>query len=94
MYTFHTLTLSSHVQVKSVVHLLLANLDTPSQQVQEAIARCLPPLATVIKSTAKNIIKKLMEKVCLNLQSTFVILWPLTVPHLSLTVPHLSFMSP
>ena len=33
-------------------------------QVQEAIAGCLPPLATVIKPEAETIIKKLMEKVC------------------------------
>ena len=50
-------------QVKSVVHLLLGNLDTPSQQVQEAIAGCLPPLASVVKSDAEDIIKKLLNKV-------------------------------
>ncbi len=48
-----------------MVHLLLSNLDTPSQQVQEAIAGCLPPLATVVKDTAQDIVKKLMEKVSL-----------------------------
>ncbi len=47
------------------MHLLLSNLDTPSQQVQEAIAGCLPPLATVVKDTAQDIAKKLMEKVSL-----------------------------
>ena len=52
-------------QVKSVVHLLLSNLDTPSQQVQEAISSCLHPLATVVKDTAQDIVKKLMEKVSL-----------------------------
>lgn len=51
------------VQVKAVVHLLLGNLDTPSQQVQEAIAGCLPPLAPVIKPDAQTIIQKLLEKV-------------------------------
>ncbi len=46
-----------------MVHLLLSNLDTPSQQVQEAIANCLPPLAPVIKNDADVIIPKLLEKV-------------------------------
>ena len=46
-----------------MVHLLLNNLDTPSQQVQEAIAKCLPPLAAVIKDDAEVIIPKLLEKV-------------------------------
>lgn len=53
-------------QVKSVVHLLLGNLDTPSQQVQEAIAACLPPLASVVKADAEDIIKKLVNKVRIN----------------------------
>ena len=48
--------------MKSVVHLLLGNLDTPSQPVQEAIANCLPPLASVIKPDAEDIIKKLLDK--------------------------------
>lgn len=74
-----------YLQVKSVVHLLLSSLDTPSQQVsswgggcglwshdvscdpspqvQEAIANCLPPLASVIKSDTENIINKLLDKV-------------------------------
>lgn len=51
------------LQVKAVVHLLLGNLDTPSQQVQEAIAGCLPPLAPVVKQDAAAIIQKLLEKV-------------------------------
>lgn len=51
------------MQVKAVVHLLLGNLDTPSQQVQEAIAGCLPPLASAIKQDANTIIQKLLEKV-------------------------------
>ena len=55
-----------HTQVKSVVHLLLSNLDTPSQQVQEAIASCLPPLASVVKPNAEDIIKKLMDKVSIS----------------------------
>lgn len=46
-----------------MLHLLLSNLDTPSQQVQEAIARCLPPLASVVKPDAEDIVKKLLNKV-------------------------------
>ena len=49
--------------MKAVVHLLLGNLNTPSQQVQEAIAACLPPLASVIKPDAEDILKKLLDKV-------------------------------
>ena len=65
MYYIMKLAFEFHVgsQVKSVVHLLLSNLDTPSQQVQEAIANCLPPLASVIKHDAENIVNKLMDKV-------------------------------
>lgn len=49
-------------QVKSVINLLLTHLDTPSQSVQEAIANCLPPLASVIKPDADQFIKKLLSK--------------------------------
>ena len=45
-----------------MVHLLLSNLDTPSQTVQEAIAGCLPPLASVVKPEAETIFSKLLEK--------------------------------
>lgn len=45
-----------------MVHLLLSNLDTPSQGVQEAVANCLPPLASVIKSEAETILGKLLDK--------------------------------
>lgn len=50
------------MQVKAVIHLLLTHLDTPSQTVQEAIANCLPPLASVIKPDADHFIKKLLDK--------------------------------
>eukprot|EP00731_Ephydatia_muelleri_P027538 Em0019g411a len=53
----------SNVKVKEVVHLLLSNLDTPSQQVQEAIAECLPALAPAIKQDAEDMIIKLLNKV-------------------------------
>ena len=46
-----------------MVHLLLSNLDTPSQKVQEAIANCLPPLAPVVKDDVNTIVPRLMEKV-------------------------------
>ena len=59
----HTCSCVVGLQVKAVVYLLLGNLDTPSQQVQEAIAGCLPPLAPVIKEDASTIIQKLLEKV-------------------------------
>jgi HEAT repeat protein len=49
-------------KVKAVVNLLLSNLDTPSQSVQEAIAGCLPPLAHVVKPEAEKILTKLLEK--------------------------------
>ena len=42
--------------------LLLSNLDTPSQPVQEAIAGCLPPLASVVKPEAESVLSKLLEK--------------------------------
>lgn len=48
--------------MKSVVNLLLTHLDTPSQTVQEAIASCLPPLASVIKPDAEKLIKRLLDK--------------------------------
>ena len=35
----------------------------PPHQVQEAIANCLPPLATVVKRDAEDILNKLMDKV-------------------------------
>ena len=51
-------------------------------QVQEAIANCLPPLASVIKSDTENIINKLLDKV---LHSSFLpLLPPLLLPSLSL----------
>ena len=44
------------------MNLLLSNLDTPSQTVQEAIAGCLPPLASVVKPEAEAILTKLLDK--------------------------------
>ena len=58
----HTHTHSTPLQVKAVVNLLLSNLDTPSQPVQEAIASCLPPLASVIKSEAETVLSKILDK--------------------------------
>ena len=50
-------------------------------QVQEAIANCLPPLASVIKSDTENIINKLLDKV---LHSSFLPLLYLLLPSLPL----------
>ena len=46
------------------MHLLLETLDTPSQPVQEAIAKCLPPLIAFIKLKAADFIETLLNKVC------------------------------
>ena len=50
--------------MQPIVHLLLETLDTPSQPVQEAIAKCLPPLISFIKLQAANLIETLLNKVC------------------------------
>ena len=50
--------------MQPIVHLLLETLDTPSQPVQEAIAKCLPPLITFMKLQAANLIETLLKKVC------------------------------
>lgn len=53
-------------KVGTIVHQLLANLDTPSQAVQEAVSSCLPPLMAAMKDEAQEVIDALMEKVCLS----------------------------
>ena len=53
-------------KVAAIVHQLLANLNTPSQPVQEAVSSCLPPLMGTMKDEAQEIIDSLMEKVCLS----------------------------
>jgi len=49
--------------VEPIVHLLLETLDTPSQSVQEAVAKCLPPLVACIKPQAADTIDTLLDKV-------------------------------
>ena len=52
-----------NLQVEPIVHLLLETLDTPSQTVQEAVAKCLPPLVACIKPQAAGTIDTLLDKV-------------------------------
>uniref|UniRef100_A0A670KGB9 GCN1 activator of EIF2AK4 n=1 Tax=Podarcis muralis TaxID=64176 RepID=A0A670KGB9_PODMU len=51
----------SDPKVKPIVAKLIAALSTPSQQVQESVASCLPPLVPAIKEDAGGMIQKLLQ---------------------------------
>lgn len=49
-------------RIGPIVQRLLAALSTPSQQVQEAVANCIPHLIPSLKDQAPQIVKKLMNQ--------------------------------
>ncbi|XP_053135159.1 eIF-2-alpha kinase activator GCN1 [Hemicordylus capensis] len=48
-------------KVKPIVAKLIAALSTPSQQVQESVASCLPPLVPAVKEDTGGMIQKLLQ---------------------------------
>ncbi|KAL1450518.1 hypothetical protein WDU94_002871 [Cyamophila willieti] len=49
-------------RIKPIVKKLIEALSTPSQQVQEAVANCLPPLVNSVKDEGQAICKRLLKK--------------------------------
>lgn len=49
-------------RIQPIVQKLMSALSTPSQQVQEAVANCIPHLIPSIKDQAPQIVKKLMHQ--------------------------------